>query len=72
MTINNKDDRRNHRIATYLSAPENNKFQQKLVQSNYSKASEFHRSLILESLLESKSKIEVPPVNTEVALKWHS
>lgn len=61
------DERRTHRITTYLSAAEYVHISNAFEQSDFDNFSQFHRQLLLDSQNETRSFPTIPSVNKEVA-----
>lgn len=65
--IKSDDERRTHRITTYLSAAEYAQLDTAFEQSDFDNFSQFHRQLLLDSQSEASRFPTIPPVNKEVA-----
>jgi hypothetical protein len=65
MTLQNMrgDERKNHRIATYLSESENTQIRNDFDQSDFINFSQYHRHLITKVISETESISTIPSVN---------
>ena len=61
------DERRTHRITTYLSSTEYTSLHQAFEKSDIDNFSQYHRQLLINSLSHSENQINVPAVNRDVA-----
>lgn len=66
-TIKRDDERRTHRITTYLSSPEYTSLHEAFDKSDIDNFSQYHRQLLMNSISCSENKINIPPVNRDVA-----
>ena len=66
-TIKRDDERRTHRITTYLSASEYNDFYSTFETSDIDNFSQYHRQVIIDSLTHSEHRFKIPQINSDVA-----
>ncbi|BFT29926.1 hypothetical protein D210916BOD24_11020 [Alteromonas sp. D210916BOD_24] len=62
----NADERRTHRIATYLSDTEYQLLKQKFEQSDFDNFSQYHRELLLDATSNKSFAFTIPAVNEDI------
>jgi len=66
-TIKRDDERRTHRITTYLSSPEYASLYEAFEKSDIDNFSQYHRQLLIDSLSSAENQINIPSINRDVA-----